>query len=119
MLVSMMRAKLHNGAITGCDLHYEGSVAIDSHLLEASGLLVGEEVHIWNLSNGARIVTYILKGEAGSGEIAVNGAAARHFQKGDRVIIASFAQMTLEEAKAHRSAVLVLAEDNSIQRVID
>ncbi len=118
MLLSMMRAKLHGATVTECDLHYEGSVAIDRELLDATGLLVGEEVHIWNVSSGSRIVTYVIPGEPGSGKVAVNGAAARHFQKGDAVIIASFAQMTLEEAKEHKSVVAIMADDNTIKKLI-
>lgn len=117
MLLSMMRAKLHGGKITQCDLDYEGSIAIDTRLLDAAGLLVSEEVHAWNVSSGARIVTYIIPAEAGSGEIAVNGAAARHFQKGDSVIIASFAQMSHDEAKQHKPAVVILGTDNTIKEI--
>jgi len=114
----MMRVKLHNATVTECDLHYEGSVAIDQDVLDASGLLIGEEVHIWNVSSGSRIITYVIPGERGSGKIAVNGAAARHFQMGDAVIIASFAQMTLDEAKTHKSVVAIMASDNSINKLI-
>ena len=114
----MMRVKLHSATVTECDLHYEGSVAIDQDLLDVTGLLIGEEVHIWNISSGSRIVTYVIPGEPGSGKIAVNGAAARHFQKGDAVIIASFAQMTLQEAKEHKSVVAIMAENNSIKELI-
>lgn len=117
MLLSMMRTKLHRATVTECDLHYEGSVSIDADLIEASGLLVGEEVHIWNISTGARIVTYVIQAESGSGEIGVNGAAARHFAKGDLVIIASFAQMEYEEAKTHRSTVVMVGEGNKIDSV--
>ena len=71
-------------------------------------MLVNEEIHIWNVNSGARIVTYIIPAERGSGSIAVNGAAARHFAKGDKVIIASFAHLTPEEAKEHRPVVVIL-----------
>ncbi len=117
MLLSMMRAKLHSATVTECDLHYEGSCAIDENLLEASGMLVNEEIHIWNVNSGARIVTYIIPGERGSGAIAVNGAAARHFAKGDKVIIASFAQMSHEEAREHKPCVVILGEGNQIESV--
>ncbi len=117
MLLSMMRAKLHSATVTECDLHYEGSCAIDENLLEASGMLVNEEIHIWNVNSGARIVTYIIPAERGSGAIAVNGAAARHFAKGDTVIIASFAQMSLEEAHDHKPCVVILGKDNEIESI--
>ena len=118
MLLSMMRVKLHGATVTECDLHYEGSVGIDSAVLEETGLLSGEEVHIWNVSSGARIITYVIPAEAGSGAIAVNGAAARYFEKGDKVIITSFAQMPHEEAKAHKPVVAIMAEDNSIEKML-
>lgn len=117
MLLSMMRAKLHSATVTECDLHYEGSCAIDEGLLKAAGMLVNEEIHIWNVNSGARIVTYIIPAPAGSGAIAVNGAAARHFAKGDKVIIASFAQMTREEAEEHEPRVVILGEDNKIDTI--
>ncbi len=116
MLLSMMRVKLHSATVTECDLHYEGSVAIDRDVLDATGLLAGEEVHIWNVSSGSRIITYVIPGEPGA--IAVNGAAARHFQKGDTVIITSFAHMPHEEAKEHKSTVAIMAKDNSIKELI-
>lgn len=112
MLVTMMRCKLHGARVTLCDLEYEGSVSIDVTLLQRSGILIGEQVHIWNISNGARIVTYVIPADADSGEIGVNGAAARHFQKGDKVIIACFAQLTLEEAKDLKPSIVIIGEDN-------
>lgn len=118
MLLTMMRAKLHGGSVTECDLHYEGSVSIDQNLLDAAGMLAGELVHIWNVSNGNRIVTYVITAPAGSQTIGVNGAAARHFEKDDKVIIASFAQMEHEEAKTHEGTVVLLNRDNTIDRVL-
>jgi len=117
MYLSMMRCKIHGATVTQCDLHYEGSISIDAKLLEASGLLPGEEVHVWNVSSGSRIVTYVIEAPAGSAQIGLNGAAARHFQKGDTIIIASFAQLDLEEAKTHRSSVAIVNPDNSIKEV--
>ena len=119
MLLSMMRAKLHSATVTECDLHYEGSCAIDEDLIEAAGMLVNEEIHIWNVNSGARIVTYIIPAERGSGAIAVNGAAARHFAKGDKVIIASFAHMSHDEAKDHKPCVVILGDENKIEYVKD
>ncbi len=117
MLLSMMRAKLHRATVTQCDLHYEGSVSIDKDLLDASSLIVNEEVHIWNISNGARIVTYVIEAPAGSKEIGLNGAAARHFAVGDRVIITSFCAVSREEAAAHRPTVVLIGENNEIDDV--
>ena len=118
MLLSMLRAKLHRATVTECDLHYEGSISIDEELREAAGLLIGEEVHIWNISNGARVQTYVIHEERGSGKIGINGAAARHFAKGDHVIIAAFAQMEMEEAKAYKPTVVLVSPENTIDKVI-
>ena len=117
MLLTMMRAKLHRATVTECDLHYEGSIAIDMDLLDVSGLLLNEEVQIWNINNGARIATYIIPGERGSGTVSVNGAAARYFQRGDKIIITAFAQMTPEEAANHNPTVVLIGEDNKIDSV--
>lgn len=116
MLLSMMRVKLHGGTITGCDLHYEGSIAIDQSLLDETGLLPSEKVHVWNVTSGSRVVTYVIPGRPG--EIAVNGAAAHKFEKGDGVIIASFARMPLDEAKKHKSVVAILTKDNKIDKLL-
>lgn len=116
MLLTMLKAKLHGGILTETLLHYEGSIAIDMDLVDAAGMLVNERVDIWNVTNGARFSTYIIPGKRGSGEIAVNGAAARLVQKGDQVIIATFAQMDAEEARTHKPVVLILDKDNSIKQ---
>ena len=117
MFLTMMRSKIHQARVTCCDLHYEGSISIDDALLEASGILPGEQVHVWNMSNAARIITYAIRADAGSREIGVNGAAARHFQLGDKVIITSFAQMSEEEARAFKPVVLLMGEDNQISSI--
>lgn len=117
MLLSMLRAKLHSATVTECDLHYEGSCAIDRDLLNASGLLVNEEIHIWNVNSGARIVTYVIPAERGSGAIAVNGAAARHFSLGDKVIIAGFAQIERDKANDHKPTVVILGEGNRVETI--
>jgi aspartate 1-decarboxylase len=112
MLLTMMKGKLHRASVTQCDLHYEGSVSIDQTLLEASGILPHERVEIWNITNGARIATYAIEAPRGSKAIGVNGAAARYFQVGDRVIIAAFAQMEEGRARQHRPTVVLLNERN-------
>ncbi len=114
MNLTMMKAKLHSATVTQADLNYQGSVAIDSSLLAESGILPFEQVHIYNVSNGSRLITYALEAPAGSGQICVNGAAARLVSPGDRVIIVSYAQMDAEEAKRHRPRVLILGEGNAI-----
>lgn len=110
----MLRSKLHNACVTQCDLHYEGSVSIDRDLIEEAGMLVHERVDIWNITNGARISTYIIEAPRGSRTIGINGAAARLFQREDRVIIATFAGMSEQEAREHRPVVVILANDNSV-----
>ena len=91
MLLTMMKGKLHRAAVTQCDLHYEGSCSIDIDLLEAANILPHERVSVWNVNNGERIETYALPLPADSGAIVANGAAARHFMRGDRIIIVAFA----------------------------
>jgi len=108
MLLNMLKGKLHSGAVTQCDLHYEGSVSIDMDLLDASGILPHERVDIWNVTNGARIQTYAIEAPRGSKTIGVNGAAA-----GDRVIIAAFAHVEAEKARQHAPMVVLLDETNA------
>jgi aspartate 1-decarboxylase len=110
----MFRAKLHRATVTDADLHYEGSVTIDKNLLEASGIIEYERVDIWNITNGARFSTYVLEGERGKGEICLNGAAARHVQVGDRVIIATFAMIDESELADFHPTVIQLDEHNKI-----
>jgi aspartate 1-decarboxylase len=114
MFLTMMKGKLHRAAVTQCDLHYEGSVSVDVDLLEAANILPHERVDIWNITNGARISTYAIEAPRGSKTIGVNGAAARFFQVGDRVIIAAFAQMDEQAAKQHAPAVVKLNERNEV-----
>lgn len=110
----MLKAKLHQAAITGADLEYEGSCAIDAELLARAGILEYEQIHLYNLSNGERLVTYAIGAPAGSGEICANGAAAHHMRKGDRVIICSYAAMEAETAARLKPRVLVLDEENRV-----
>ena len=114
MFLTMMKGKLHRAAVTQCDLHYEGSVSVDVDLLEAANILPHERVDIWNITNGARISTYAIEAPRGSKTIGVNGAAARFFQVGDRVIIAAFAQMDDQAAKQHAPSVVKLNERNEV-----
>lgn len=114
MFLTMMKGKLHRAAVTQCDLHYEGSCSIDLDLLEAANILPHEQIDIWNIANGARISTYAIEAPRGSKTIGVNGAAARHFQVGDRVIIAAFAQMDEQAAKQHAPSVVKLNEKNEV-----
>jgi aspartate 1-decarboxylase len=117
MLLNMFKGKLHRATVTQADINYVGSVTIDTELLEQAGILPGEKVQIVNLNNGERFETYTIKGEAGSGVICINGAAARLVQVGDKVIIISYALMDAEEAKTFQPNVLVLDEKNRIVRI--
>ena len=117
MTLSMLKSKIHRAVVTQAELNYVGSVTIDEELMEASGLFEYERVHIVNVNSGSRIETYVIAGERGSGVICLNGAAARSGQKGDRVIIMAYADMTPEEAKINRPKVVFVNDDNSIARV--
>ncbi len=110
MNVTMLRAKIHRATVTGADLNYEGSISICPDLIKASGLLINEQVDIYNCNNGARFTTYVILGN--KGEICLNGAAARHVQKGDLVIICSYCSMDFESAKKHEPAVVFVNEKN-------
>lgn len=106
MKLSMFKSKIHRATVTHADLAYEGSVTIDRELLELAGILPFEAVHIWNATQGTRLMTYALEGPPGSGAICVNGAAAHLNKPGDLVILATFAEMTPEEARAHQPIVV-------------
>ena len=118
MFRMMMNSKLHRATVTEADLNYVGSITIDSELLETAGLLPNEKVHVVNNNNGARFETYIIAGEHGSGVICVNGAAARLVQRGDIVIILSYAYMSDEEARTHEPTVLIMDDKNRVIEII-
>lgn len=118
MLRMMLNSKIHRAVVTEADLNYVGSITIDQNLLDAVGMLPNEKVHIVNNNNGARFETYIIAGERGSGVICVNGAAARLVQKGDVVIILSYAYVMNDEAKDHKPTVAIMGENNSIREII-
>jgi aspartate 1-decarboxylase len=117
MLVKILRCKLHRATVTECDLHYQGSLAIDADLIRAAGLFVNEHIEVYNIDNGQRFTTYVIEGKAGSGIIGLNGAAARMACLGDKIIICTYAQMTPEEAKTHKPRVVVLGPDNKVERI--
>ncbi|MNL53311.1 Aspartate 1-decarboxylase precursor [compost metagenome] len=112
MNLSMLRTKIHRATVTGADLNYEGSVSICPDLIKASGLLINERVDIYNCNNGARFSTYVIKGK--KGEICLNGAAARHVQKGDLVIICAYCGLDFESAKKHEPTVIFVNEKNRV-----
>jgi aspartate 1-decarboxylase len=113
----MFLSKIHRATVTHADVHYEGSVTIDQTLLQAAGMLPHEEVHIWNVTRGTRLVTYTLPGPPDSGVICINGAAAHLMQPGDLVILATFANMSTEEAQAHEPTVVLVDGNNRIKEL--
>jgi aspartate 1-decarboxylase len=110
----MLNAKIHRATVTATDLHYEGSLSIDLDLLEAAGILPYEQLHIWDVTNGTRLITYALPGERGSGTVQVNGAGAHLIQPGDVIIIATFANFTEAESKSHTPTVVFVDRHNRI-----
>lgn len=106
MTIEVLKSKIHRVRITGADLNYIGSITIDEKLMEAANIIEGEKVSIVNVNNGERLDTYVIKGEPNSGEITMNGPAARKVQTGDIVIIISYASMDFEEAKRYRPSII-------------
>jgi len=114
MLRTMMTSKIHRATVTQADLHYVGSVTVDEDLLDAADLLPGELVHIVDVTNGARLETYTIAGERGSGVIGINGAAARLVQSGDIVILIAYGQMETAEAREHKPSVVFVDAHNKV-----
>lgn len=114
MLIEVFKSKIHRVKVTESDLNYIGSITIDEDLIDAAGLIVGERVYIVNVNNGERFDTYVIKGTRGSGEICLNGPAARKVHKGDTVIIIAYAQMTPEEAKTFQPKIVFPNEDTNL-----
>lgn len=112
MQLNVFKSKIHRATVTHADLEYEGSVTVDSDLLDAAEILPYEAIHIWNVTRGSRLMTYALPGPRGSGAICVNGAAAHLNKPGDLVILATFAEMTREEARKHRPVVVRVDAEN-------
>ncbi len=118
MLRELLFAKIHQAVVTGCHRDYVGSVTIDPVLLDATGMVVNEKVLVADCESGARFETYIFKGERGSGEVRINGAAANLTAVGHRVLIMSFAHLTPQEMKSHRPTVVVCDEHNAVAEVL-
>jgi aspartate 1-decarboxylase len=117
MHIEVLKSKIHRATITGTDLHYEGSLTLDSLLLEAAQLVPFEKVDVVNINNGSRLQTYVIAGPAGSGMVQLNGAAARWGAPGDLVIILTYASVDPSEAKAHKPRIVHVDERNRIVRV--
>jgi len=114
MNIEVLKSKIHRATIMQADLNYIGSIAIDEDLIEAANLIENEKVSIYNITNGERLDTYVIKGKRGSGMISLNGAAARKAAVGDHVIIVSYASMDFEEAKTFKPAIIFPDDNNKI-----
>ena len=118
MFRTMMRVKIHGATLTGANLHYIGSLSLDAGIMDRLDLLPNEMVQVLNLNNGSRLTTYIIPAEKGSGTVALNGAAARLGQPGDKVLIVAYATMTDEEARSFHPQVALMNERNQIVEVL-
>jgi aspartate 1-decarboxylase len=116
---TMFKSKIHRGRVTGSDLNYVGSITVDADLLDAADILEHELVHVLDIDNGARFETYTIAGERGSGDMCINGAAARLVHTGDRVIVVSYAEYDAEELETYEPRVVHVDEDNRIVTVDD
>ena len=114
MQLSLLKTKIHRATVTHSELNYEGSIAIDDNLLQATGIREFEQVHIWDVTNGARFSTYAIRAEAGSGIISVNGAAAHRAQPGDLVIICAYGQMDEAEAAQYTPKLVYVDRENRL-----
>jgi aspartate 1-decarboxylase len=114
MYRTMLKSKLHRATVTQADLHYVGSITIDADLMDAADLLPGEQVAVVDITNGARLETYVIEGERGSGVIGINGAAAHLVHTGDLVIVISYAALPDAEAKAYVPRVVFVDADNCV-----
>ena len=106
MMIEVVKSKIHNVTVTGANLNYIGSVTIDEDLMDASNIIENEKVHVLNMNSGDRLITYVIKGERGSGEICLNGPAARRTSIGDVIIIMSYAMMDFEDARTFRPRII-------------
>ena len=113
----MLKSKIHRATITDCDVDYVGSITLDPELLRQADLLVNEQVHVWDIDNGARFVTYAIEGELGSGAVQVNGAAARLVRTGDKVIIAIFGSYEVDDLERYSPVVVHVDDRNDVTAV--
>jgi aspartate 1-decarboxylase len=116
MMRRMLKSKIHRARVTDADVNYEGSLTLDSALLEAADILPFEQVHVWNVTRGTRLTTYAIAGEPGSGVVCANGAAAHLARPGDVIIVATFAEVEEAAARSHRPRVVFVDERNRISQ---
>lgn len=119
MELTLLKAKIHRARVTEANINYEGSITIDTNILDASGIIPFERVDIVNIDNGARFSTYVIEGTRGSGAFCLNGAAARLVTPGDKIIVMSYAVMTQAEAFVHKPRVVLMDDENKIKNVYD
>jgi aspartate 1-decarboxylase len=117
MHLNMLKAKIHRASVTHAELHYEGSCAIDGHLLDVSGIREYEQIHIYNVNNGERFVTYAIRADENSGTISINGAAAHRASPGDIIIICAYAQLAEAEAALFKPTLVYVDRDNKLSHV--
>ncbi|MBN1289405.1 MAG: aspartate 1-decarboxylase [Actinobacteria bacterium] len=115
----MLKSKIQRAIVTDADIHYTGSITIDRRLMEIADLYPYEQVHVWDVDTGSRVVTYVIEGEKGSGEICMNGAAARLIHTGDRVIIASFISLSEKEAVEYHPRIVFVDDKNRAELLED
>lgn len=114
---TLLKSKIHRATVTDADLNYEGSVTIDSMLIQAANLVPYEQVDIYDITNGSRLTTYVIEGAAGSGEICINGAAAHHVKPGDLVIIAAYARVSESELASFEPRIIQVDQQNRVVQV--
>jgi aspartate 1-decarboxylase len=114
MIIEVLKSKIHRVKITQAELHYVGSITVDEDLMDAADIIENEKVQVVNINNGERLETYVIKGKRGTGEICLNGPAARKAQVGDVVILISYAHMPVEEAKRYQPKIIFPDENNKI-----
>ncbi len=114
MQIQVLKSKIHNDFVTEANIEYIGSITIDEDLMNAVGIIEGEQVHVINHRNGERLITYVITGKKGSGEICMNGPAALKISKGDKIIIISYVAMTIKAAKKFKPQIIFPKSDNSI-----
>lgn len=116
MFKKLLKSKIHRATVTDSNLDYEGSVTLDGALMEEAGIDEFEHVHIWDVTNGARVETYAIRGMPGSGTVCVNGAAAHHIKKGDIVILSAYGWYAPGEAKTHAPRIILVDDKNKVRR---
>ena len=114
---TMLKSKIHRATVTGADVHYEGSITLDPLLMEAANILPFEQVHVLDVDNGARLVTYAIEGARGAGEVILNGAAARLVEPGNIVIVITYEDIAEEDVNSHQPSLVYVAGDNRVARI--